>query len=49
VVDLASERDLAAKIILFGRGADCYVFGKYHLPAEAIKSGKPNYEFDRNW
>jgi phage terminase large subunit-like protein len=48
-LDLASKRDLTAKMIVFHRGADYYVFGKYYLPSDALEPGKANYDFYRGW
>jgi len=48
-LDLASKRDLTAKMIVFERGSHYYVFGKYYLPTDAIEAGKPNYDFYRGW
>ena len=48
-LDLASKRDLTAKIIVFQRGSVYYVFGKYYLPEDAVAPGMPNYDFYRGW
>ena len=48
-LDLASKRDLTAKIVVFERGAQYYVFCKYYLPTHAIEAGQPNYDFYRGW
>jgi phage terminase large subunit-like protein len=48
-IDLASKRDLTAKIVVFTYGNDYYVFGKYYLPRDAIEPGRANYDFYRGW
>jgi phage terminase large subunit-like protein len=48
-LDLASKRDLTAKIVVFRRGPGYAVFGKYYLPEEAVEPGLPNYDFYRGW
>ena len=46
-LDLASKQDIAAKVIVFRRNADYYVFGKYYLPEDTIEeSGNSQY---RGW
>ena len=48
-MDLATKKDLAAKMIVFKRGGNFYVFGRYYLPSDAIAAGNPNYDFYRGW
>lgn len=39
-IDLASKIDIAAKMSLFQRGDDYYVFGKYYLPEDTIDESR---------
>ncbi len=48
-LDLASKRDLTAKITVFRNGPTYFAFGKYYLPEDAIAPGLPNYDFYRGW
>lgn len=48
-LDLASKIDIAAKILLFRRDDEYYVFGQYYLPEDAIEAGNPNYDFYSGW
>lgn len=48
-LDLASKRDLTAKITVFRQGANYSAFGKYYLPSDAAVPGMPNYDFYRGW
>ena len=49
-MDLASKRDIAAKVMLFEELDGTYaVFGKYYLPENAIEQGNPNYDIYRGW
>lgn len=48
-LDLASKKDLSAKIILFKKAGIYYAFGKYYLPEDVISPGGPNYDFYRGW
>ncbi|ABM27891.1 phage Terminase [Nitratidesulfovibrio vulgaris DP4] len=36
-VDLASKIDLTAMMLLFRRGNECYLFGRYYLPEETVQ------------
>ena len=48
-IDLASKRDLTAKMTVFRQGGDYFVFGQYYLPSDAIEAGMENYDFYRGW
>lgn len=48
-LDLASKKDLTAKIYLFKRGEEYVVFGRYYLPGDVIIAGSQNYDFYRGW
>ncbi len=48
-IDLASKRDLTAKMIVFHRDDAYYVFGRYYLPEDAIAAEQPNHELYRGW
>ena len=48
-LDLASKRDLTAKMAAFKRANTYYVFGKYYLPGDSVAPGLPNYDFYRGW
>ncbi len=48
-LDLASKTDIAAKMLLFRRGDEYYVFGSYYLPEDCIEQGNPNYDFYSGW
>lgn len=47
--DLASKSDVAARIMVFRKGLNFYVFGRYYLPEDALESGMPNYDVYRGW
>jgi phage terminase large subunit-like protein len=49
MLDLASKRDLTAKIYLFRHGSGYAVFGRYYLPEAALIAGSVNYDFYRGW
>lgn len=38
-LDLAAKHDLAAKMLLFERDGDLYLFGRYYLPEDEIEQG----------
>lgn len=48
-IDLASKKDLTAKIMVFEKAGHFYVFGKYYLPDSALEPGMPNADFYRGW
>jgi phage terminase large subunit-like protein len=48
-LDLASESDIAAKVMLFRQGDRYYVFGKWYLPEDSAERGNPNYDVYRGW
>jgi len=48
-IDMASKKDLTAKMIVFKRGDLFFVFGKYYLPEDALESDQPNHELYRGW
>lgn len=48
-LDLASNTDMAAKVITFKYDRGYAVFGKFYLPEDAVERGNPNYDFYRGW